>query len=535
MFERRSSSSNGRDCAFVRKRTATSAPRPRPARGRDPRDDLARLVALLVEDGEAHVLAARLRRLQRLAEPAAVLGDDGSRGLQDRRRRAVVALEADRLRRRELARELQDVRDVGAAPAVDRLVLVAHDEEVPGLARDEAHELRLDAVRVLVFVHEEVPDAPPEQVAHAVVRRDEARREDEEVVEVERLRRAQRLLVGARDVREAGAEEVAEAAREIVRLDALVLRLRDARLDLARRRRLLGQGDFLHRALHDGELVVRVEDDEALRHARLVRKAPEEAHAPGVERPDERARPLGARGARATRSFISPAALFVNVTATTASCGTPCATTQASRRVRTRVFPDPAPARTRSGPSPCDTAAACSGLRPSRRSSGRATKGSDGSAAAAASSRSALRHDPSRPCRSSSPSTRARPARARSSSTTRGAVRGMAQQEIRQIYPEPGWVEHDPTEIWATQSGVMHEALAKAGITGRDVAAIGITNQRETTLLWERATGRPLANAIVWQDRRTAPTVTRSARPATRRRSPRRPASSSTPISPARS
>ncbi|MGZ5427358.1 MAG: FGGY family carbohydrate kinase, partial [Thermoanaerobaculia bacterium] len=86
-----------------------------------------------------------------------------------------------------------------------------------------------------------------------------------------------------------------------------------------------------------------------------------------------------------------------------------------------------------------------------------------------------------------------------------GAVRGMARQELGQIYPEPGWVEHDPTEIWATQSGAMHEALAVAGITGRDVAAIGITNQRETTLLWERATGRPLANAIVWQDRRTAP------------------------------
>ena len=86
-----------------------------------------------------------------------------------------------------------------------------------------------------------------------------------------------------------------------------------------------------------------------------------------------------------------------------------------------------------------------------------------------------------------------------------GAVRGMAQREFRQIYPEPGCVEHDPAEIWATQSNVMHEALAKAGITGRDVAAIGITNQRETTLLWERATGRPLANAIVWQDRRTAP------------------------------
>jgi glycerol kinase len=86
-----------------------------------------------------------------------------------------------------------------------------------------------------------------------------------------------------------------------------------------------------------------------------------------------------------------------------------------------------------------------------------------------------------------------------------GTVHASAQQEFRQIFPEPGWVEHDPTEIWATQSGVLHEALAKAHIGARDVAAIGITNQRETTVLWERATGRPIANAIVWQDRRTAP------------------------------
>ncbi len=86
-----------------------------------------------------------------------------------------------------------------------------------------------------------------------------------------------------------------------------------------------------------------------------------------------------------------------------------------------------------------------------------------------------------------------------------GAVRAVAQQEFTQIFPRPGWVEHDPTEIWATQSGVLHEALAKAGLAARDIAAIGITNQRETTVLWERATGRPLANAIVWQDRRTAP------------------------------
>jgi glycerol kinase len=87
-----------------------------------------------------------------------------------------------------------------------------------------------------------------------------------------------------------------------------------------------------------------------------------------------------------------------------------------------------------------------------------------------------------------------------------GTVRASAQQEFRQIFPRAGWVEHDATEIWATQSGVMHEALAKAGAAAGDIAAIGITNQRETTVLWERASGRPVANAIVWQDRRTAST-----------------------------
>jgi glycerol kinase len=85
-----------------------------------------------------------------------------------------------------------------------------------------------------------------------------------------------------------------------------------------------------------------------------------------------------------------------------------------------------------------------------------------------------------------------------------GAIRASAQQEFRQIFPQPGWVEHDATEIWATQSGVLHEALAKARIDAREIAGIGITNQRETTVVWERATGRPIANAIVWQDRRTA-------------------------------
>ncbi|MDB5801195.1 MAG: glycerol kinase [Rhodocyclales bacterium] len=85
----------------------------------------------------------------------------------------------------------------------------------------------------------------------------------------------------------------------------------------------------------------------------------------------------------------------------------------------------------------------------------------------------------------------------------------VAQRELSQIYPQPGWVEHDPMDIWNGQLATAREALSKAGLTARDVAAIGITNQRETTLLWERSTGRPLANAIVWQDRRTAPICVR--------------------------
>ncbi|AEB11410.1 glycerol kinase GlpK [Marinithermus hydrothermalis] len=81
----------------------------------------------------------------------------------------------------------------------------------------------------------------------------------------------------------------------------------------------------------------------------------------------------------------------------------------------------------------------------------------------------------------------------------------QAQREFTQHYPRPGWVEHDPVEIWETQLATARQALEQAGISAQEVAALGITNQRETTLLWERSTGRPVANAIVWQDRRTAP------------------------------
>jgi glycerol kinase len=85
-----------------------------------------------------------------------------------------------------------------------------------------------------------------------------------------------------------------------------------------------------------------------------------------------------------------------------------------------------------------------------------------------------------------------------------GSIVSVAQKEFPQIFPKPGWVEHDPRDIWSTQAGVAAEALTKASVRAADVAAIGITNQRETTVVWDRSTGAPICNAIVWQDRRTA-------------------------------
>src|ERR1041385_4945816 len=85
-----------------------------------------------------------------------------------------------------------------------------------------------------------------------------------------------------------------------------------------------------------------------------------------------------------------------------------------------------------------------------------------------------------------------------------GSVVASAQKEFRQIFPKPGWVEHDANEIWATQLHTAKEAITKAGVTAGDIAAIGITNQRETTVVWDRETGAPMHHAIVWQDRRTA-------------------------------
>lgn len=87
----------------------------------------------------------------------------------------------------------------------------------------------------------------------------------------------------------------------------------------------------------------------------------------------------------------------------------------------------------------------------------------------------------------------------------KGTIVSIAQKEFKQYFPQPGWVEHDATEIWSSQLGVATEAIVKAGLSVENIAAIGITNQRETTVVWDRNSGKPIYNAIVWQDRRTAP------------------------------
>ncbi|WP_419033689.1 FGGY family carbohydrate kinase, partial [Dysgonomonas gadei] len=86
----------------------------------------------------------------------------------------------------------------------------------------------------------------------------------------------------------------------------------------------------------------------------------------------------------------------------------------------------------------------------------------------------------------------------------KGEICSVAQKEFPQIFPQSGWVEHNPHEIWASQAAVAAEAITKIGINGTNIAAIGITNQRETTIVWDRETGDPVYNAIVWQDRRTS-------------------------------
>jgi len=112
-----------------------------------------------------------------------------------------------------------------------------------------------------------------------------------------------------------------------------------------------------------------------------------------------------------------------------------------------------------------------------------------------------------------------------------GKIAASAQKEHEQIYPQPGWVEHDPDEIWFRTRQVVEEAMGQAGLKPSDLAAIGITNQRETSLLWNRRTGRPIHHALVWQDMRTGDAVSELAREGGPDRFRRKPACRFPPIS----
>lgn len=114
----------------------------------------------------------------------------------------------------------------------------------------------------------------------------------------------------------------------------------------------------------------------------------------------------------------------------------------------------------------------------------------------------------------------------------KGTICSVAQKEFTQFFPKAGWVEHDAMEIWASQIGVAQEAMLKIGAAAQDVAAIGITNQRETTVVWDKTTGQPVCNAIVWQCRRTADFCDELRRRGGRRRSTRNAVWCSTPIFP---
>jgi glycerol kinase len=110
---------------------------------------------------------------------------------------------------------------------------------------------------------------------------------------------------------------------------------------------------------------------------------------------------------------------------------------------------------------------------------------------------------------------------------------GVGQKEFTQHYPASGWVEHDPEEIWSSVLWAVKTALKKARVSASEIAAIGITNQRETVVVWDRATGEPIHNAIVWQDRRTAPLCAKLKKQGLEPKFTKRPACCSTPISPA--
>ena len=312
--------------------------------------DEPRLGVLVLDLEHAHriALAEVGEELLRLA--LAVVLDDRVRRAEDRVRRPVVLLERDDERPGEVALELHDVADVRASEGVDRLVRVADRGDVPVLVGEELEQPVLGVVRVLVLVDEDVAERLLPLFPRVREPLEHLHREHEQVVEVDRVRGVQAALVELVRLGDGLVPERGDALERLLRRDELVLHLRDLRVDAARREALRVLAELLEARLRQPHLVLVVVDREGGAVAEPFGLAAQDPPAGGVEGEDpDRAR--GAPSIRSSRSRISPAALFVNVIARISFGRTLWSLTRyATRCVSTRVFPEPAPATTRTGP-----------------------------------------------------------------------------------------------------------------------------------------------------------------------------------------
>ena len=248
-----------------------------------------RLVALIQRVVQRDALALARLGPQRLLLAPAVVGDDLVGRVEDVAGGAVVLLELDDLRLGEVLLKVEDVPDVRAAPAVDRLVVVADDAEVVLLPRQQADELVLRGVGVLIFVHQNVLKPPLVILEHRRILGEQFQRPDEQVVEVQRVVAAQRLFVLLVDLEVAAVARVAPGVGEpLLRREHPVFRIRDDRAHSARRILLVAQIERLQDGLDDRHAVVGVVDGELPLVAELFDVAAEDARATGVERRDPR-------------------------------------------------------------------------------------------------------------------------------------------------------------------------------------------------------------------------------------------------------
>ena len=316
--------------------------------------DRARLLLGVPHAGDGRLLAGFAFGEQRLAEPVLVVGDQPRGGAQDMAGRAVVVLEPHHRGAGKIVLEAQDVVDLGAAPAVDRLVVVADAAEVVPALRQQPQPQVLDHVGVLVLVDQHVPEAVLVLRQHVRVLAEQPQAFEQQVAEIGGVEDLQPLLIGGVELLPLAVGEGAGlAGRHAGGIEAAVLPAVDEVREAARRPALVVDVLGLQHLLEQADLVVGVEDGEARLQADQFGVAAQDLGADRVEGA-EPGHALGhrSRPGRAMRSFISRAALLVKVTARI-SCGRawPVARMWAMRVVSTRVLPVPAPASTSTGPS----------------------------------------------------------------------------------------------------------------------------------------------------------------------------------------